>query len=160
MDIKLFTKFYITEHDKLSAKQQEALINWVEEASTDQISYLLLNGKIPESISEQYSVSQAQDILAIGIGGGIYVSALIAAVTTMSYQIYKHVFSKAARACQGKVGLDRKNCMNKAKQDATKAKIVFMKKGIIKCSKTKDPANCKRKLENKIKILKAQLGQL
>jgi len=49
--------------------------------------------------------------IAIGVGSGIG-----------SYTVYRNYMSKAARYCAGKTGVEKKNCMNKYKELAKKAK--------------------------------------
>ena len=69
--------------------------------------------------------------------GGIAAAALAAA---LAVKVYKNYLSKAARACKGKKGPDKQQCMRKAKVDAIKQKIMSLTKAQgAACKKTKQP---------------------
>jgi hypothetical protein len=96
----------------------------------------------------------------MGAGAAVAASALLALSATIGYKMYKRFLSQAARQCRGRKGVQKTNCMNKAKRDANKAKLIGIQKGLPLCSKTKNPGKCQAKLQRKITIAKAKLGQL
>jgi len=95
-----------------------------------------------------------------GLSKGLAATALVALAATISYKIYKRYLSDAAKKCKGSKGLVRDNCLTKARNEARKAKVVALHQGLIRCAKTKNPSKCKFKLQRKINIEKAKLGQL
>jgi hypothetical protein len=85
--------------------------------------------------------------------GGIAAAAL---AITLAAKVYKNYLSKAARACKGKKGLDKQQCMRKAKIEAQKQKVMSLTKaqGTV-CKKNKNPEKCVSKL--KLKIAKEKI---
>lgn len=90
---------------------------------------------------------------------GIAISVLIAAILTASYVVYKKYLSKAARVCKDYKGMKRKECIVKFEKEAIKAKISSLMKGLSLCNKSKDPVNCKSKLQQKISIERQKLSK-
>jgi len=86
------------------------------------------------------------------VTGGIVIAALAA---TLAAKLYKSYFSKAARACKGKKGVEKQKCMRNAKMAATKEKIIALAKAQGVCSKSKQPEKCVAKL--KLKIAKEKI---
>ncbi len=91
---------------------------------------------------------------------GLATAAIAALVITVAYKTYKRFLSKAAKACNNKGGALKTSCMNKYKRDAMKKQVSDLAKGSTACSKTKDPAKCKQKIQTKIRRLKSKLGTL
>ncbi len=89
---------------------------------------------------------------------GLAAAALAAAAIAASAKIYKRFFSQSAKACAGKSGADKTNCMNQFKAKAQQAKVKALSQSIAHCSKTKNPTKCKNKIETKLKAEKAKLG--
>jgi hypothetical protein len=85
--------------------------------------------------------------------GGIAAAAL---AITLAAKVYKNYLSKAARACKGKKGPDKQQCMRKAKIEAQKQKVMSLTKaqGTV-CKKNKNPEKCVAKL--KLKIAKEKI---
>lgn len=169
-ELKKFTLFYILEHKNLTKAQKLQLGEFVKEANEDQVNYLLLTGKPcggkdakdfieknPKMVSEITDVAAAG---ALGAYGGISAAVLAAYVGTVAGTIWKQYLSKAGRACKGLKGLEKKSCMVKFKRQAVKKQLSVATSSKSKCAKTKDPVVCKRKLDNKIRKLKAKLGEL
>lgn len=168
-ELKEFTFYYILEHDNLTKAEKLQLGEFVKEANEDQVNYLLLTGrpcggkaakdfaeKNPELVSEVY---QARDIEAAGVAG-MLTATLLAYTGYALGTIWKQYLSKAARECKGFTGLEKKSCMVKFKKQAVKKQLTAVSSGKSKCAKTKDPVVCKRKLDLKIRKLKAKLGEL
>jgi hypothetical protein len=87
-------------------------------------------------------------------------AAAAAAIIIISYKIYKHYMTKAAKACKGHKGEDKKVCMDKYKKDALKKRLNALMKGYAKCPKSKNPITCKSKIEKEIKKIKDRLEKL
>ena len=66
--------------------------------------------------------------------------------------------SQAGKECKGKSGVEKTNCLAKFKQKAQAEKIKTMKAAMAKCSKTKDPATCKNKIQLAISKEKSKMG--
>jgi len=71
-----------------------------------------------------------------------------------AYKIYKSFFSKAARACSGKSGDEKKACMAQYRLRALRAQIAALTKAKSSC---KGDAKCIAKLDAKITKLKAKM---
>ena len=91
---------------------------------------------------------------------GLGVAVAVAAIATISYGVYKRFLSKGARACAGRSGTEKTNCMNKFKNQAMAAKIKFLQTGMAKCDGTKNPSVCRLKLQKRINKEKAKTGAL
>jgi len=96
----------------------------------------------------------------IGFQDGMGYTALVAAATAISYGVYKDYLSKAAKACKGKSGLEKQECMVKYKKKALQKRIEVLKKGLIDCKKTNKPDKCKKKVQDQINREKKKLGEL
>jgi len=174
-ELKIFTMYYINEHDDLSKEEKLALMEWVKDATPDQVGYLLLTGEVKEKLTEEdmdllndkYSIleswqsqwmstAQQQDLAAGSIVATVYALAAIKA----GFMAYKRFFSQAAKACAGRSGVEKTSCMNQFKTKALQAQIKVLQSAMGGCSKSKDPVKCKAKLQNKINKIKAKMGQL
>jgi len=87
----------------------------------------------------------------------VVVAVVVAAIIAGSYMVYKRFFSKAAKACKGKSGGERKTCLQTFKNNAVKAQMSALNSGMGKCAKTKNPTKCKLKVQNKIKRLQSKI---
>jgi len=180
-DLKIFAMYYVMEHDDLLKEEKLGLIEFIKEASEDQVKFLLITGEVmPKLVQEDIdalkeaplggqawkafgSTSMFKDPVKAtykaGQTSGATHAVVVAAALFAGAKAYKRFLSKAARACKEKGGVDKTRCMQKFKLDAKKAKIAAMQKGMSACSKTKDPSKCKAKLQGKIAKEKASLGQ-
>lgn len=152
-EIKTFTCFYIDEHDRLSEEDKSKLHQFVIEADLKQMQHLLITGKMENDPQIMSEVVTSVDITKPAL-------AVVAAAAVLGLAAYKNYFSKAAKACKGKAGLEKKNCIAKFKKQAQRAKVTAMQKAMSQCSKSKDPATCKQKLQTKITKEKAKMGEL
>ena len=82
-------------------------------------------------------------------------AAVLAGIIYGGYKVYKNYLSKAAKACKGSG--NKKVCMDKYKNKALKAQISSMQSKLSTCSKDKDPAKCKMKIQTKIENLKSKI---
>lgn len=85
-------------------------------------------------------------------GGAVAAVAAIAA----SVVVYKKFFSQAAKACKGKAGSDKKNCMNSFKAKGLQAAKSKVLAGMSKCKDEK----CKSKLQSKAQSFDAKIRGL
>jgi len=92
--------------------------------------------------------------------GVIGYAALAALILTAGYYVYKNYLSKAARACKGKKGPEKKSCMVKFKRDGIRARIALLDRTKVKCKVTSNPELCVGKINKKVIKLKAKLGEL
>jgi hypothetical protein len=171
-DIKIFTSFYIDEHDNLSDDEKSQLHQFVIEATMDQMKCLLIEGIMKDKTSLREggwgaavsAINNYKDPIGAsfkaGQASGMQAAAVVALAGALAYKAYKRFLSKAAKACKGKSGVEKTNCMSKFKQDAQKAKIQAMQSALSKCGNTKDPTTCKQKIQAKISKEKAKMGQL
>jgi hypothetical protein len=97
-------------------------------------------------------------VASSGTAGNVIKAGVIAAaVIAAGVLAYKKYLSKAARTCQGRT--DKEKCMAKYKQDAIKAQMKILSSNKSKCSKTKNPAKCAAKIDQKISSLKVKLSK-
>jgi len=84
------------------------------------------------------------------------IATVIAATGAAGYQVYKNRMSKAARACGGKSGLEKQQCMINNRKQALMAQAQKLAGSMSKCDTTRDPTKCKAKIQSKIEKLKAR----
>lgn len=101
-----------------------------------------------------YKAGKTQGMITVA---GIAAAAL---AVTLAAKVYKNYLSKAARACKGKKGPEKQQCMRKAKMNARKEKITSLTKAQGICSKTKNPGQCVAKLKLKIAKEKAKIKKI
>lgn len=170
-DIKLFTFFYVNEHDNLTKNEKLQILDFVKEANINQMKHLILTGQMTNdkeaSLMEvdSYSYYLGKDVghmqgVGQGVLAGMAAAAVVALATVAARKIYKNYLSNAAKACSKKSGIEKENCMQKFKKAAQKAKITELQKGLSKCPKSKDPTTCKSKLNINIAKEKAKMGEL
>ena len=180
-ELKIFALEYIKLHDDLLKEEKLALGDFVMEASDEQVKFMLMTGEVKDKLTEEdlSFIKEGGDVVLYnptwgqlgrmftkgqnyetGIQAGIKGTLLAAAVAAIALKAYKEYLSKAARACKGKKGVDKKNCMSKFKKEAQKTKIANLQKGLTMCPKTKNPQTCKNKLQTKISKEKAKMGAL
>jgi hypothetical protein len=95
--------------------------------------------------------------------GGIAAASIAAVVGMAAYaavKVYKSKLSSAARACKGKKGDEKKVCMAKAKVSAYQAQIQALASKKNVCSKAKDTAKCKARIDKKVANMKAKLAKV
>jgi len=173
-ELKIFTMFYIDEHDDLLGEEKIALMEWVKDADMDQVKFLLATGEVKDKLSEE-DITYIKELdpmlfpganpgekiaFGAGFGSGLAVVAYSALIAVAAVKAYKKYISKAGRACKGLSGNEKTNCLNKFKKQAQAAKVKTFQSGLSKCSKTKNPVECKAKLQAKIAKEKAKMGQL
>ena len=185
IDLKIFTMFYINEHDNLTKKEKLELMLFVREASKEQVGYLLITGEVQNKLTESHlrtlnegitgtawralgvtpiSKDPVTSIYTFGMSHGFKLgmgaAALAALAGVIGYKVYQAYLSKAARACKGKSGPAKTDCMVKFKKAGVMKRIEAMKKVEANCSKTKDPEKCKFKIARQIAKAKAKMGEL
>lgn len=174
-DLKIFALEYVKIHDDLLKEQKLAIGKFIMEASDDQVKYMLLSGEVKDKLTEDdkklvesdgaildsmqsqwMSTSAQQDLAASGASAAIWSMIAIKA----AHVAYKRFLSQAAKACKGMSGLDKTNCMSKFKKKAQAAKVQSLQSGLSKCSKDKNPAKCKAKVQKALNKEKAKMGAL
>jgi len=184
-ELKIFALEYVKLHDHLLKEQKLAIGQFIMEASDDQVKYMLITGEVKDNLTEEDIVLtkrliQEKSPFAAGWESGVEhgekyggykgynrgvqnaltAVAIVAAVVTASYAIYKRFLSKAAKACKEKGGLEKTNCMVKYKKQAQAARIKELQAGMSRCEKSKDPSTCKLKLQKRINKEKAKMGAM
>jgi len=77
-----------------------------------------------------------------------------------AYKVYQGYFSKAAKSCKGKSGGEKMLCMEKFKKDALDKQKIELRKGLNVCNKSKNPQECKKVLNNKIKKIEGKISKI
>lgn len=111
-----------------------------------------LAGEAGEKVS---GAAKAAGEFAQQHGGTLAAAAAAAAAIAAGVMAYRRFFSKAARACRK--APDRKACLAQQKIKAKQAQISTINAGKAKCAKSKNPAGCKAKIDNKINAIKAKM---
>lgn len=73
---------------------------------------------------------------------------------------YNKIFSKAQKACTGMPEADKNMCLRKFKLQAFTNQLRTLRSSISKCKDTKDPNECKDKLNVKIKAIQFKINML
>ena len=89
------------------------------------------------------------------------ITSIILATLAVSILIYKRYLSKGAKACAGRKGVEKGNCLKRFKITGYEQSIKMLRGRIGICSKSKKPNVCKAKLQSKIvkyqtKVVKAK----
>ena len=73
---------------------------------------------------------------------------------------YNKIFSKAHKACTGMPEADKNMCLRKFKLQAFTNQLRTLRSSLSKCRDTKDPNECKDKLNVKIKAIQFKINTL
>ena len=73
---------------------------------------------------------------------------------------YNKIFSKAQKACAGMPSADKNMCLRKFKLQAFTNQLRTLRSSMSKCKDTKDPNDCKDKLNGKIKTTQFKINML
>ena len=171
--LKYFSSVFVS-ISETTDKNKLYFINKIKESKNkDQILDFLSTGTFNNQLLteskklndlENYldSLIEQQDQMGLGTAVAILAAPFVvaAAIITASAMTYKNILSKAARACKRKSGSEKTECMKKFKKDALESQINALKSGMTKCSKSKDPTKCRKKVIKKIDDLKYKHARL
>lgn len=73
---------------------------------------------------------------------------------------FNKIFSKAQKACSGLPQADKNMCLRKFKLQAYTNQLRTLRSSMGKCKDTKDPNDCKDKLNVKIKAIQFKINML
>jgi len=73
---------------------------------------------------------------------------------------FNKIFSKADKACSGMPQADKAMCLRKFKLQAYTNQLRTLRSSMGKCKDTKDPNDCKDKLNTKIKAIQFKINML
>jgi len=73
---------------------------------------------------------------------------------------FNKIFSKAQKACAGMPQADKNMCLRKFKLQAFTNQLRTLRSSMSKCKDTKDPNDCKDKLNTKIKAIQFKINML
>jgi 8-oxo-dGTP pyrophosphatase MutT (NUDIX family) len=96
----------------------------------------------------------------ISIAGGALLAFYGSMLLKMAIDFYQKNLTKYARACAGLPDNEKEVCMVRAKKRAMQSELIFLKAGINKCNKAKDPSVCKQKIGAKIRSIEAEIKYL
>ena len=87
--------------------------------------------------------------------------ALLSALLLFAaYKTYQRFFSRAAKACKGKSGADKTNCMLQFKIKALEAQVADLNAAKRGCNVSRRPVKCNVVLEKKIQKIKQKIKKL
>jgi len=102
------------------------------------------------------AVTKVTDFASQNPGHSAVIAVAAAAALTAGVVAYKRFFSKGARACKN--APDRSQCMKDLKKKAMGARIQAMNAGKAKCATTKNPEQCKAKIDQKIAAINTKIA--
>jgi hypothetical protein len=73
---------------------------------------------------------------------------------------FNKIFSKAEKACSGMPQADKNMCLRKFKLQAYTNQLRTLRSSMGKCKDTKDPNDCKDKLNVKVKAIQFKINML
>lgn len=73
---------------------------------------------------------------------------------------YNKIFSKAQKACSGMPQADKSMCLRKFKLQAYTNQLRTLRSSMSKCKDTKNPNDCKDKMNTKIKAIQFKINML
>lgn len=154
-ELKSLTRYLVIESENLSDDKKLSLVKFIEEANENHLRVILSD--------EDYVGLEEEDILFLEqVDWGASVGGLVLALIVLksAHYIYQNLLSRAQKACEGKVGQEKKECLRNFKIGALKAQIQALEKGKVKCKKSKDPKACVSKINEKIKKVKVKLSKI
>jgi hypothetical protein len=111
-------------------------------------------------------VSGAAKVAGAGAGKIAGMSPAYLALMTAPHLIklgkfaFNKIFSKAQKACSGMPQADKNMCLRKFKLQAYTNQLRTLRSSTSKCKDTKDPNDCKDKLNVKIKAIQFKINML
>ena len=85
---------------------------------------------------------------------GMVVTLFLAVVSKIAIAAAKRYLTEAGRKCARYKGETKQKCIAKVKKESYKKQIEVFQKYKSQCSKTKNPDDCKKKMDKKIESLK------
>ena len=87
-------------------------------------------------------------------------AVIVAAIVASAYGVYKRYMTAAARACKGRKGMERRDCMRQYQKKALQARITVLQQQIVRCANSKNAEKCKNQIESNIKKLRYKISTL
>jgi hypothetical protein len=149
----------------------QAWMDATEKLNTQQSKYyshVAKMGKIAtkDFINKDLSLSSGGEPIKTNILGGlsniqlVAGAAIVLTAITASIILYKRFLSKSARACKGRKGLDRENCIAKFRIAGYQASMKSLQSSLSSCSQTKNTAKCKSKMQDKMLSYASKIRKL
>ncbi|GIU69104.1 MAG: hypothetical protein KatS3mg002_0340 [Candidatus Woesearchaeota archaeon] len=122
----------------------------------------ILKQQEPTAIENARRSLNINTLLQSGKSAAVLFSAavIVATILYISYKIYNNYFSKAAKACAGKKGIDKKECMIDYKLNSLRAQQTVLRKGLAVCSSTTDPNKCKNSIMKRLQKIDFKIRDL
>lgn len=122
----------------------------------------LLKSQEPTAIENARKSLDINILIQSGKSTAVLFSAavIVATILYISYKIYNNYFSKAAKACAHKKGLEKKECMIDYKLNSLKAQQNVLRKGLTVCSSTTDPNKCKNSIMKRLQKIDLKIRDL
>ncbi len=91
---------------------------------------------------------------------GTMIALSAASLAISALNAFKSHFTKGSRQCSDLADKERSLCMLRAKAFAKKVEAAALKDGVRKCAKTKNPEQCKQKMQLKMKKVSGEVKYL
>jgi hypothetical protein len=139
----------IVYESRLSKTAKTQLMRFIEsDASCLQLKAFINTGGIKKE-------SEIEDITELDVEASW--AMIVASALNAGKKIQDRFSNEAKRACADKVGAQKKICILKYKQKASKVKIAALQREMSKCNKTSKPKKCREIFEKHIKRLQKDL---
>jgi len=126
----------------------------VEESNLD----FYLNALENETLTEDpVSIVGAALLTAGKVALKLYIAAML---IKLAKDAFKLNFTKIGRQCKDYPGGEKGICILRAKKQAKEVELAKLKAGIGRCSKDKNPQDCKRKVGGRISSVEQEIGYM
>lgn len=87
-------------------------------------------------------------------------AAIVAAITAASYAVYKRYMTAGSRACSGRSGMERRDCLRAYRKKALQARITALQQQRTRCDSSRNPVKCKSQIDMEIKKVRYKISTL
>lgn len=87
-------------------------------------------------------------------------AAIVAATTAAAYAVYKRYMTAGSRACSGRSGMERRDCLRAYRKKALQARITALQQQRVRCDNTRNPQKCKSQIDMEIKKIRYKISTL
>jgi len=87
-------------------------------------------------------------------------AAIVAAITASAYAVYKRYMTAGSRACRGRSGMERRDCLRGYRKKALQARITALQQQRTRCDNSRNPEKCKSGIDMEIKKVRYKISTL
>ena len=113
-------------------------------------THVVKQGNTDELFKQHYEKALSALNKGVPIAGAV----LVALTLLAARKAYKGYLTKAARACKGKGGIEKNECIRQFKVKGLEQEIAILRSSISSCKSVKNPAKCEAKIEKRVNAKK------